>query len=217
MMLDHFILILIYASSLSICFPFITGLIKFKTFGHSAKVLFLYSNICFLTEILAVITSIISINNFFISYIVTFVEFSLFTIIFFNLLNINAYKKTLWLVLISFLAILLIDLLIINNYQRLNDLSRNTECFALIIFAILYFRKLLSKTEHKNILKLFGFWFSTACIIYFSGTFFFFIFTNYLIKNTPDELYTISMIHSFFNIIFNVLLAISLTKKTLES
>lgn len=203
-----------YLSSASILVPLIVSLIKYRTFSTTLKVLSLYIVISFVIETISLILVKNDMYNLFLSHILTFLEFSIFTFIFFDLLNIRKRKLLLTAILSAFLIICLVDVMFISGYMKMNELSRNVECFSLITFAIFYFKTFIQQTEYQNPLKLFSFWFSTASIIYFSGSFFLFIFSNSILDTSPATFLALFTIHSLFNITFNTLLAISFTKKT---
>lgn len=209
------ITLLSYLSAASIVVPLIVSITKHRTFSTVLKVLFLYVILCTIIEIVSIILAQYDIYNLFLSHTLTFLEFSIFTFIFFNILKINERKTLLITIILTFLLICLIDLEFISGYKKINEFSRNVECFTLITFAILYFKNFIQQTEYQNPLKLFSFWFSTATIIYFSGSFFLFIFSNNILDKSPATFLALFTIHSVFNITFNILLAVSFTKKPL--
>ncbi len=210
----HAILILGKCSSFSILIPLLLSLNYIRTFNLSLKVLFIYILLSILVEILTGYLSINNINNLFIYYYFSFLEFVLFVIIYFHILNIYRKKMLMWCIISIFGLICLIDFLLLGGDNKMNELSRNVESVSLITLSIFYFNSLIKNSDGQNLLQQFSFWFNSSIIIYFSGSFFIFLFSNYMLDESPDTFFAIYAIHSIFNIIFNILLAISLTKKT---
>lgn len=153
-------------------------------------------------------------NSMFMNHIFVLVE-SLALITIYSLLL--QFGRTLCsLLIILMFVVCIVDLALVNGILKMNVLAHNTECLLLICIAIIYFFQLLKKTDHQdlNILKSFGFWFNAGVLFYCSGAFFIFLFGNYMIEKSPDEYFALYGIHSIFNITFNSLLAVALTKKT---
>lgn len=145
-------------------------------------------------------------------YIFTLIEFGIFCIVYKMLFN-NPKWNFVFLTLIPLFGILIfLEAFYFGNLEEMNIVSRNVELAILIFFSVLYFFDLLSKLENKNVLKQSSFWINTGVLLYASGNFFLFLFSNYLLTESPALLYALYSIHSFLNIVFNAILALAFTK-----
>jgi hypothetical protein len=209
----EFILDLSFFSVFTPIIPVVFGTLKIRTFDLNSKVLFFYLFVAFTVEMIGIYFSLNNEYNLFIFYIFSFLEFSFFCFIFMNLLNYPK-KYILFSVFTAAFGVLAIIDFYINGARKMNEISRNTECILLMFFSILYFYKLIKKPIEQSLISTFSFWFCSSVLIYFAGSFFIFLFTNYLlIRKSPETLLGIYAIHSVFNIIFNLLLAVTITRK----
>jgi len=201
-------------SSYSAVIPLIIGIFYIRTFNLVLKVLFCYLFFSFLFEIYTIYLIQLNQYNLFSYYLFSVVEFSIFTFIYMTLFRFKQKLSISIIFILIFILVAYIDYNHINGHEHMNELSRNVESIILIIFAILFFRHIILNPLKENLVTSYSFWFNTAIIVYFSGSFFIFLFSNYMLDKSPSTFLAIYAIHSFFNITFNILLAVALTKKT---
>lgn len=200
-------------SSYSVIIPIIIGFLYFRTFDHKSKVLLFYLISVLFIESFAIYLAKNSIHNLFLYYISSFIEFSCFSYVLLNLIT-HKFKNQIIRVSVMTFGIISIFEFIQNGSNYMNFISRNVEFIFLVPLSIIYFSIEIKKMQQKRITDTFGFWVCTALIIYLSGSFFVFLFSNYLLDESPEILSSIFIIHSLFNVTFSILLAISLTKKS---
>lgn len=151
-------------------------------------------------------------NNFFVFHIYTVVEFLLITILYLKFFKRVVHPVIFFLVNIVFLSIAYIDYRI-NGLRSIDNLSISVESIILAICSLSLFYYVLKNLVFDNLLGSSIFWINTAILIYFSGNFFLFIFSDYLLLES-EQIYNFvwSLVHSLFNIIYNLLLAIGFWK-----
>lgn len=211
--LEYILYIVLRISSISILIPLVVGILKYRTFKIILKVLFYYIVLATFVEALSIYLSEYKINNLFLSHICVFIEFCIFSFIYLKLLVPKPNKNLLIVAILIFLGVCLIDVIKISGYEKMNELSRNVEGIVMITLALIYFNRLIKGPATISLESQFGFWFNTAIIVYISGIFFLFLFSNKLLNSEPETFYALYSIHAVFLIIFNILLAISLTKR----
>lgn len=114
--------------------------------------------------------------------------------------------------ILFFLIFTLTDLLFLNGLQQFNSFSRPLASFIIIFFALSFFYKTLTELKIKHLEQSPLFWISIGCLLYFSGSLFIFIFTNY-VRNSNEVLLTLWGIHALFNILLNSSYTIALWVK----
>ncbi|MBD3637666.1 MAG: hypothetical protein HUJ25_09955 [Crocinitomicaceae bacterium] len=96
------------------------------------------------------------------------------------------------------------------SINHFNGIERAIEGIIILVFCLGYYIKELTDIEEEDILKSWQFWMFTGFLTYFSGTLFLFL---YGIKYMDEESFFSNwLIHTFLNLILNLLLAISLWK-----
>jgi len=152
-------------------------------------------------------------NNLFLGQINTIIEFSAFFFMYCYVLEFKDRKLIFWLSSLLFSVFVITDVFFIEGQENVNAISRNSEGIVLIVCSIVYFYKLIVRTEYANILSLPAFWINAGVITYFSGGFFLILFSNYLIENDQLGYLIFFIIHSVFNITFNLLIAVGFFKQ----
>lgn len=202
-------------SSWSIFIPLLVGIVKYRTFKPVLKVLFYYIICSAIVEIISTNLGQHGINNLFLFHLFVVIEFAFLCFIYSRLLEFPTANQLFLIFTGLFTSIALTDVTFISGYKKMNELSRNIENLTLLIFSVTYFIKMLHRAESERLAALFSFWFNTAMIMYLSGSFFIFLFSNYMLDTSPDTFLAVYAIHSVFNIAFHILLAIAFTKKTI--
>lgn len=111
--------------------------------------------------------------------------------------------------IVAFSIFSIINSLFIQSIYTFNTYARPIGNLLFIIFAISYYYKLLKELKIRYLERNPMFWINTGILIYFSGSLFLFIFSNYLLKQTQlNNLFW--SIHAGLNVFINVLYAIGL-------
>ncbi|MFZ1527410.1 MAG: hypothetical protein WAT19_01585 [Ferruginibacter sp.] len=106
-----------------------------------------------------------------------------------------------------------IDLFIINNIfknpnPQLHNLLNITSSFLIIILLIYYFYEKMRSVVVVPLTQLITFWIAVSFFLYYTGTFFVFIFFN--TQRSPEETFQIRYIYIFVTIIKNIILCLAL-------
>lgn len=102
----------------------------------------------------------------------------------------------------------------IDGLKKLDGFTMSVECIVMIGFSMFFFYYVLKHLLiEDNLINSPVFWINTAILLYFSGNLFMFSFNNYLMQSDPSKRYILwGTIHSFFNIMFNLFIAIGFWK-----
>jgi hypothetical protein len=149
-----------------------------------------------------------------------FLGFRIFTIVeyifiaYYLYINISSatYRRIIIWVSSLFLAFCLFDLFT-SKSNTFDSLPAGIEGMLVIVFSLFY---LFEKIKQPNSLFLYstsGFWIIVALIIYFSGTFFLFIYSQSYF-NDPDFQREYSLMIAIFNILRNIIFAIAILIKS---
>lgn len=179
--------------------------VKYKTLSSILKVLFLYLIISISVELIC-IYYLSRTSNLFLQNIYTFVEGFLIIVIY---QKIFENKNVIFYLLNTFFVCCFI--MACFYFGKLNEISMyliTTEAFIVILLSTTYFFRLINNTQVPELTRFYLFWLNTAFLIYFSGAFFIFLTTNFILNPENDrKVHDLWILHNFFNIAYNVLLA----------
>lgn len=182
--------------------PIAVGLLRFKKLNRSGKFVWLLFVFYFIKDTYALIYSLIVPNNLHVQNIEQIVSTFLVGSIYYY-----AFEKSLQKRLIPFFTIVC-GLITIFAYDSLEASTVSLSVFRMfsITLALLYFNKIIKDMQVKIITRHTLFWFTSALLLYSTGTFFIMLFSEYWNKdinrvatNTFNLYYNISLI---LNIIF---------------
>lgn len=159
---------------------------------------------------------------------ITFITFNFYTLSVFNLFAIlefvllwNFYSsfvariKATWfnnIVLFVFLLVASLDLLFVNGFKRMNDITISVESITLIIYSLISFYLIMSRMLFDKLLDEPFFWINIAVLFYFSGSLFLFLFGNYLISQGNKAYMEMYKIHTFVNAVWYFFISIGFWK-----
>jgi hypothetical protein len=211
-MTDHTITqIFGYASSFLTLFPFLLGLLRFKTLSLELRVLFLLVCIMLATDLALHLLDFYRINNLFLFHLYTLLEFSLLSYLYYLFIPQPVFRQIILVIGFLFLLLSLADAFYLEDLDVLNTVSTTAEALIMMTYALYYFYSMLKNLAYSNLLSLPSFWINTAVLVYFSGGLFLFIFSNYMLTG-PGFLYEVWVVHSMLNIAMNILLGIAYYK-----
>lgn len=165
--------------------------------------------VTFISEIIVYVPTFFEIGNLPMLHLFTVLQFVLLANIMRKVLVPLISNRTLNILMMAFILFASIDALFLNGIDNFNSYSRPLASFILVFLALCYFYKTLKELKVKSLDKEPLFWLHIGILIYFSGSFFIFLFTNY-IKTSNDALFTLWGIHAIFNIFLNISYAIAL-------
>jgi hypothetical protein len=145
----------------------------------------------------------------------TFVEYSLISLFLYSIITSKKFKKAIVILSVLFFAFSIYDMLQSRSIT-FDSIPTGIECILILSYSIFY---LFEKINNPNTLFLYAtseFWIITAFIIYFSGTFFLFIYSQSYYQN-PDFQVTYSIVVGSFTILKNLMLSIAFIIKPSKS
>ncbi len=210
---ENFLAILGLFSSASAVIPLLIWLLKYKDTNLLFKPILTLVITNFAVEFYSVVTVInFELNNMAVFHFFTVIEFLLINFFYRNFfakfLNPNIF------LVIGFVFILIafIDYEI-NGLKSLNNFSVIIECLILTTYSLVLFYFVIKNLQYENLLDEPVFWINSAVLFYFAGNLLFFTFINYVLaENREEHNFLWSTTHTFFNITYNVFLAISIWK-----
>ncbi len=202
-----FIEILAYIALGSSFVPATIGLFHFRKQQKALKILSAFAVFCAVTELVnLVIVMKYKINVFPLHHTYTVIEFScaliISSIILYPAKNDRIRYFFIFVLVLSFT---LIDLTFFESLDMLNSIPRVIEGLTMIAVSILFFYKIFVTPEVVDILKYPYFWLFTGWLIYFSGTFFLFVYSY---KTGMTITYPIihSVLYIFLNLVYTYVL-----------
>jgi hypothetical protein len=112
-------------------------------------------------------------------------------------------------VIILFLAFGVINFIFIQK-TAINSYTRSFATISMIAVSITYFYVLIKELPTETITRLPMFWINTAVLIYYSGTFFQYLATDYLVNVLNDNLINTWTLKNFLGIIYYCILSFAL-------
>jgi len=201
-----------YIAQISVFATFLTlivALLKHKTLTKEMRVLFLYVCIAAGIEIFSLILTNLNIQHLYLFNLFTIAECTILSLFYQKIFSLKKYSTLILFLLACFYGLFIYDYFFLHGGHNMNVLSIMAESFILIGFSLFYFYSLAKKMEYVNVLSNPLFWVNSSILIYFSGSLFLFIFSNYILKEPDSRLWTI---HAILNIVYNTLLIIAFWK-----
>lgn len=190
--------------------PIIFVLIYFKSILTYSKILVYYSILIVAFEVLIFIYSSNKWNNHFIYLAFYWLETFLLFFYFKRAVKDNLLNKIL-IVLFVMVSIAFINNLVTHS-QRMNNYAGSIQSIAFIIVNIYCYFLILSKMRINKLSDSPLFWFNSACLLYYSGRFFLFLFIEELNNGRPDALDGYWFFVSVFIIIYRLLICVCISK-----
>jgi hypothetical protein len=187
--------------------PIIAGIINYKALTKPYMVLFYFMIANVLFEIQALVAIEMFHNNLPGLYLFTFIEFLVFSTVFY----LNTRKNSIARLLIIANVVVFIGIAVteaVHNQMKIaNDLSRGYSSACLIIYTLIYFFHLFTTDDIRYMREYPMFWICIAILIYFGPNVLYFMERSKLIKEYPSVEWGIDMFHGMLVIIANCLVA----------
>lgn len=188
----------------------LVGILRWRALSHAGKWLTLMCLISLITEIVSHWAATQWGNNMAIFHVYVPLEFSIFCLIFHFAYPKVIPRTALIIALSSFWILALVNVRWIQPWNTYMSVTRTTEAVAIIGLTIRFFYLVLHDLEIPELHKTFIFWFSTACLLYFSTNLLLFIYSNYVITGASQEFWEVFAIHAVLNILLYFVYAIAL-------
>jgi len=164
-------------------------------------------------ECLTTFVATLGVHNVFLFHLYTPIEFAFVVFIF-----VYFFKGKLtslgYFGIILFFLFCIVNVIFFESLNDFNSIPRGFEGLIVICLSIYFFFRLFIADEFIHLMKYPYFWLFSGWLLYFSGTFFLFIYSS---KNAMGINFTYLIIHSVLNIFLNIVYAYSLwlgNKKT---
>ncbi len=145
-------------------------------------------------------------------YTFTVLEYSFFCYFIYLVIPQSFIKKSVLFFWGGFILFDLVDLIFLNKGKGFDSFAIGIECIIVLFLCISYLFFQLRKSNSFIIYSTFNFWVVITFFMYFSGTFFLYIFAESMAKNVAfQKQYFI--INISFNILKNILLCVAMTMK----
>jgi len=207
--------LLLATSNISACFtliPLFFAFIFFKNIYTNAFYIFILVFVSALVEGLNSFYSLFGENNFFIFHFYTIIEFCLISLFYRNFFKNYIQAKVFYFFIVLFLVFAFTDYKL-NGLDSIDNLAISVESIILTLYSLYLYYFVLKNLVFDKLLDAPVFWINSGILIYFMGNLMLFVFSNYLLVGDPtihNKLW--SLIHSFFNVIYNTLIVIGFWK-----
>lgn len=206
--------ILVYISLLSTLIPVITGFIWFKTLSTHLRVLFIYGIVCIVTEVLSVLFGDKDLQSYnLVQNIFTFIEFFLFTFIFYKTIGTILASRTILVFAILYVFLTALVLFVSKSPFEQNNILSPAEALILSGCSIYFFYRIDADLHIPRLGEHNLFWLNSAVLIYFGSSFILFLFDGYLEKFGETTFKFLWSLHLLINILYNTLLGIAIWKR----
>jgi hypothetical protein len=183
------------------------GLIKFKSYSRELKLLMSLVIISFLCDIGSIyLKPVFNINTNYASSGYQLAEFIILFVIYYHALHYQRRLNVFAGLGLIFLLLFFTNLLFIQQ-EGINTYTKLYAAFVFILLSIGYFYQLMKDLPTLHLQRLPMFWINTAVLVYFSGNFFLFLMSDYLVKVLHEDLMIYWSFHNFLNITKNLLFA----------
>ncbi len=201
-----------HVSALSVLIPLGFCLNDIRTLNKLLRVLFLYILVSMFAEIGGLILSQNKIHNYLLQHIFTIIECGLIAWIYlFQFVN-KWHKTIVYVVFCIFLLTSIVILIFKGGYNRGDSiLSTFESCFIMTLSGIYILKNLREITLSKLSDSYFS-WLNAGFLIYFSTSFFLFLFNDYIESCELTIAYILYSLHLISNIAYNILLGIGVWK-----
>ncbi len=179
------------------------------------KVIFIYLLYSFLNDVLAYyLHSITRLRPFIpILYdIFTTAELVFFCIFFLYTIKTKLGKKIIFLIISCFIIFSLADFFFLTQNKLFNSTTAGVESFIIISMCLYYFYDELKQVTTDLIYTTKNFWIIIAFLIFLSGTFFLYIYTENMVQDDSFKR-QYSIINSSFLVLKNILFSIAMILK----
>lgn len=190
----------------------LVGCLNLKTLKSSLplRVLFCLIIVSVISDVTGSIFRMRGIHNIGLFNIYNLVEYLMFAVFYLTLLKLNKnWSFILGGVYLAAFVIMFFTTINQAFYEHLNSAAMGIKSILLICSSVYYFRVMLNQLEYDTPWSNPFFWINSGILLYFSGGFFIFIFSDY-----RDAVWTITLwdIHNIIHIIYNILILIGFWK-----
>lgn len=195
----------------SILLPIYQAVKKYSQLTAELKIISWFLFASAVSNIISAYFASNSMNNMPVMHVYTFVEFALLALFYKKLLDSERSGRIINLLIPSFFMMCVLNVLYFQDLYTYNTYTKSIEALLILIFSIVYFVKVLDKVEvedkNQNVLT----YINSGLLIYFSGSFIWFVIFNLTIGNVGLGVIMWS-IHATLLLVLYILIAVALWK-----
>ncbi len=208
--------IISFISDLSILLPLIILYINRQYLTKELKILSIYVILIFVRNIIGIVYNLLYLgydyyaNTVFYYNLTNIVGFYLIAYIYILLLKNVFLKNTIYGLIAVFTISSFLDIAngtLSINTPEFNKYSYLVSCIFITILAFIHLYKILKELQTENILTFPYFWLSASFLLYFSCTFYMYLFVKNIISDTKIDPMILWQIENTFSIIFAIMLS----------
>lgn len=210
-MLKDYFDIIFKTAQMSILVPLLVGIFfRFKSFNTIKYILFILLTISVIVALFSRYLWSLKENNLYLLHFYTVLEFCGWIVIYYLLFESVIMKKILFVLGISFIVFSVVNSVFLQPLSTFNSNSRSLESIILVGLSITYFFKIFKEKKVVYLERNDLFWLNSAALIYFSGSFLLFGFSNLLLQSNSYEIKEVWVIHALFLCMHYLLITIGL-------
>ena len=177
------------------------------------KVIFIYLLYNFLNDAVAYYLIRMAHYDPYILYdIFTIAELVFFCIFYLDTIKTKFIKKIIFLIIFCFIIYSIVDYFFISQNKSFNSTTSGAEAIIIILMCLYYFYAELKQVTSALIYTTKNFWVIIAFLIFLSGTFFLYIYTENMVQDNNFKT-QYSIINSSFLVLKNILFSIAMIIK----
>jgi hypothetical protein len=148
----------------------------------------------------------------------TFIEYSLFSLIFLIHIKNDKFKKIIVLISIIFLVSLLLYYSSQKNFLNVDSIPIGVETIFILVYAFYYLYEQMNDLENSFIYNKYHFWLVIGIMLYLSGSFFIYVFANQVDDETLRNFwYLTNVFYVIKNILFGIAVLILFKQSKVSS
>jgi len=181
--------------------PVLVGLALFRKTGKALRFLSAFLVFSVSLQIVIMMLALDGTNNLFLFHLYTPLEFAMLVIVSSLLTNVIPLRFAFVLAGV-FLIYSILNALYLEPLSGFNAIARANEAIIVFFLCLQFFYKLFNAEEMVDLSKSIGFWIFTGWFIYFSGTFFLYLFSN-VFSTTLTYPVIHSILYIFLNLVYS--------------
>lgn len=212
MSVEKYYKILTYFSACSLLVPISISLAKFRTLSARHRLFFVYLLICLFSEAISFLFIQYNVNVNYVLNVFTVIEAICLCSIFYFLFTPVVLKLTVIVLAILYFLFSISNYYYFSGIQSQDDIISTVESVLMILLSCSYFYRLLVELNVPRLESFSFYWINLGIAIYFSASFFLFMFGDFLNRCEIKTAYVLWSIHLIINIACNSLFSIGIWK-----
>lgn len=203
----------IYFNWISILIPFFIGLVNYKKFDKSLKLIFYYVLYGTINEIAVRIFISQGIKNTMPNiHLYLAVSFLLLGLFYYQILSGFFKRQIIIAIIVLFEVYIFVNAGFIQSIYEYPVLLRSLGTIIIMFFSLVYFYKVMIEAKHTNLWQEPLIWINGALLIYYSGNLFFTILFNFILEYSREFSKITAFYFSGIMTLFYILIAIGFWK-----